>query len=261
MRDYKEVVKANRVNIIGVPITSTNMEETLDVLVDHINEIRGEYVCVSNVHTTVMASDNSDYWVVQASSLMSVPDGKPLSLLGSKTHPTMDRVTGPDLMRAIFDNPVGRGMRHYFYGNQWKNLDMLRLALLEEYPDLNIVGMEPSVFRPLYDEEKIDLCSRINKSKADYVWVALGAPRQEILCYELMGKTNAVMIGVGGAFNILAGITPEAPAWMQHCSLEWLYRLLQEPRRLFGRYLVTNTKFIAYCLFKKKPAIKVGKES
>ena len=240
-----------RVDVIGVPISAVNMGECLDLLADEFDAFRGGYVCVSNAHTTVMAHDDPSYWEVQASSVLSVPDGKPLSVVGKKQVPSMDRVTGPDLMRAVFSDARLAGARHYFYGNTEENLQALIDALKAQYPDLLIAGYEPSVFRPLDDGEKRDLGARIDAARADFVWVGLGAPRQENLCFDMKGLTRSCMIGVGGAFNILAGITPEAPAWMQNLSLEWLYRLLQEPRRLFKRYVVTNTKFIGYLITKK----------
>lgn len=248
-----------RVNIVGVPITATNMHDCLGFITEHLDEIRGEYICVSNVHTTVMAHDDPAYMAVQSESIMSVPDGKPLSIIGKKAVPDMDRVTGPDLMRELFNMPETKDKSHYFYGNSADNLAVLIGTLETEYPDLKIAGYEPSVFRPLTAQEQDELAQRINASGADYAWIAIGAPRQEVLCRDLKGKVNALMVGVGGAFNILAHITPEAPRWMQNLSLEWLYRLIQEPGRLFKRYLVTNSKFIAYNAFKVKPRSKESK--
>ena len=244
--------RLRRVGIIDVPITATNMNDFLAVISERLNETRGEYVCVSNAHTCVMAHDDPLYWEVQANSVASIPDGKPLSLVGRHEVPSMDRVTGPDLMREIFAISAEHGWRHYFYGNHQANLDALRDALLRDYPELDIVGMEPSVFRSLSEREKEGLAERITASGADFAWIAIGAPRQEILMHDLKGKPNALMIGVGGAFDVLAGIVPEAPMWLQGLSLEWLYRLIQEPRRLFRRYAVTNTKFILYSLTKAK---------
>lgn len=250
--DYAKYSELNRVPVINVPITGTNMSDCIKFLVEHIDELRGEYVCVSNAHTSVMAHDDPSYWACQAESVMSVPDGKPLSIIGRKIIASMDRVTGPDLMREIFEASEQYGWRHYFYGNERKNLDALRDALQKQYPGLEIAGMEPSVFRPLTDNEKHDLSQRIADSGADFAWVALGAPRQEVLMHELKGGPQPLMIGVGGAFNVLAGVVPEAPMWMQNLSLEWLYRLMQEPKRLFKRYLVTNTKFLFYQFTKAK---------
>ena len=199
LKSYHHYPELNRVPVIDVPITGTNMSECVDFISHNIDNLHGEYICVSNVHTSVMAHDDPSYWSC-----------------------------------------------HYFYGNEQKNLEALKESLQEEYPGLEIAGMEPSVFRPLSEGEKRDLSRRIADSGADFAWIALGAPRQEVLMHELKGGPQPLMIGVGGAFNVLAGVVPEAPIWMQNLSLEWLYRLMQEPKRLFKRYLVTNTKFLFY---------------
>lgn len=240
--------RLRRVDVIGVPITATNMEGCLSLLREGLDGLRGEYVCVSNAHTCVMAHDDPAYWECQAGSAMSLPDGKPLSVVGRRRAPAMGRVTGPDLMREVLSLSAGRGWRHYFYGDEPETLGALRSALEAAYPGLPIAGMEPSVFRPLTEAEKSELCARVDAAGADFCWVALGAPRQEALMRELRGRTRCLMVGVGGALKVLAGVVPEAPLWMQDLSLEWLYRLAQEPRRLFGRYAVTNTKFIWYQL-------------
>lgn len=252
LQSYLDYPELSRVPVIDVPITGTNMSECLEFLTRHVDELHGEYICVSNAHTSVMAHDDPEYWSCQTESVMSVPDGKPLSVVGKKICESMGRVTGPDLMREIFGISAQHGWSHYFYGNEQKNLDALKETLQEEYPGLEIAGMEPSVFRPLSDEEKHDLSRRIADSGADFAWIALGAPRQEILMHDLKGGSQPLMVGVGGAFNVLAGVVPEAPMWMQNLSLEWLYRLIQEPKRLFRRYLVTNTKFLFYQITKAK---------
>lgn len=235
-----------RVNIIGVPISATNINDTIRYLLKNWNNIKGNYICVSNVHTTVEAYENIDYHKVQSESLLSLPDGKPLSLLGRKFYPEMDRVTGPDFMRAVFEISKERKFRHFFYGSTEENLKILVEKLQELYPFLEIVGFESSVFRDMTEEEEDLLFKRINEVNPDFLWIALGAPRQEYFCYRNRNKINGVMVGVGGAFNVLSGIIPEAPNWMKRLSLEWLFRLIQEPKRLFKRYLFTNTKFIYY---------------
>ena len=244
-----------RVNIIGVPISAVNMDSTIQYVKAHFGEARGHYICVSNAHTTVMAHEDPAYRQVQTESFLSLPDGKPLSAIGKKTCPEMDRVTGPDFMRRIFEESKQEGYRHFFYGNTKENLEELLEVLREEYPWLEIAGSEPSVFRDMTEEEEARLAQRINETKPDFIWVALGAPRQENFCYRLRGKTTGLMVAVGGAFNVLAHIVPEAPQWVQNISMEWFYRLMQEPKRLFKRYLVTNSKFIFYAITKHKPKI------
>ena len=241
-----------RTDVIGVPITATNIADFMGLLGEGLDGLRGGYVCVSNAHTCVMAHDDPAYWACQAESVASVPDGKPLSVVGRRRVPSMGRVTGPDLMREVFAASAGRGWSHYFYGDRPETLEVLRAALGRDFPGLDVRGMEPSAFRPLTGEEKAGLCARVDASGADFCWVALGAPRQEVLMHELGGRTRSLMVGVGGALNVLAGRVPEAPRWMQDAGLEWLYRLIQEPGRLFKRYAVTNTKFIWYQLTRAK---------
>ena len=240
-----------RVDIIGVPISAVNMDSCIRYVKDHLKEAVGGYICVSNAHTTVMAHEHPAYRRVQEESFLSLPDGKPLSVIGRRTVPEMDRVTGPDFMRRIFEESREMGYRHFFYGNTPENLELFLGAVRRDYPWVEIAGWEPSVFRDLTREEEQSLTERINGTRPDFIWVALGAPRQENFCYRLRGRTRGVMVAVGGAFNILAGIVAEAPRWVQDLGMEWFYRLLQEPRRLFRRYLVTNTKFLFYALTKR----------
>ena len=133
-QDVNFPVRLRRVDVIGVPITATNMDDFLKLIGEELDAMRGEYVCVSNAHACVMAHDDPAYWACQAESIASIPDGKPLSVVGRKEVPTMGRVTGPDLMREIFAMSAERGWTHYFYGNEQKNLDALREALLRDYP-------------------------------------------------------------------------------------------------------------------------------
>lgn len=240
-----------RVQIIGVPISSVTMDSALTFVAENLDTIRGEYICASNVHTTVMAREDAHYLAVQSESVMSLPDGKPLSVVGRKKAPCpMEKATGTHFMQNIFTDPRFAGKRHYFYGTASEDLERMIAKVREDYPGLMICGYEPSIFRELSDTEVEELARRINEAQADFIWVAIGAPRQEKLMYRLKGKVNGLMTGVGGAFNILAGRVSDAPMWMQNAGLEWLYRLCKEPKRLFKRYLVTNTKFILYLVKK-----------
>lgn len=245
MRDSSDS-RLLRTPVIDVPITATNMVDVLSFIEENIDTIKGEYICVSNVHTTVMAHDDPNYYRVQTESLMSVPDGKPLSIVGGKTVPTMGRVTGPDLMREIFEVSVERGYRHYFYGNTKENVEALVVTLERDYPGIDICGYEPSVFRDMTPQEESELATRINEAEPTSCGSRLAPRARSASATGCAVAIDGLMVGVGGAFNILAGITPEAPIWMQNLSLEWLYRLMQEPRRLFKRYVVTNSKFIYY---------------
>lgn len=226
------------------------MAETVAYIEEHIDELRGKYICVSNVHTTVTGYEEADYRNIQNTAALALPDGKPLSLY-SKKHgfPEAERVTGPDLMGELFarDN----GLRHYFYGGKEETIQVLSEKLPGEYPSLQIAGMVSPPFRPLTEEEDERELQKMNDAKADIIWIGLGAPKQERYMYEHRGKVNGVMIGVGAGFDYYAGTIKRAPMWMQKLSLEWLYRLMQDPKRLFRRYFATNFKFLRLTMGRK----------
>lgn len=230
-------------NILGTNIAVTNMSETIAFLENEIEKLRGSYICVSNVHTTVMAYENEEYRKVQNGAAVALPDGKPLSSYSRKHgFPEAERVTGPDLMGEMFarDN----GLRHYFYGGSPETIAVLEKKLKEKYPHLQIAGMVSPPYRELTKEEDEADIAAMNEAKADIIWIGLGAPKQEKWMYRHKGKVNGVMIGVGAGFDYHAGTIKRAPMWMQKASLEWLYRLLQDPKRLFGRYMKTNFKYL-----------------
>lgn len=236
-------MELTKCNIIGTDILVTNMEKTVALIEENIEELRGKYICVGNVHTTVMAHDDAKYHEVQKNAAFVLPDGRPLSVY-SKKHgfPEAERVTGPDLMLALFARR--NGLRHYFYGSKEETLALLRQKMTAQYPHLEIAGMVSPPFRALSEAEDAAEIEKINASGADIIWVGLGAPKQENWMYEHMDRVNGVMIGVGAGFDYHAGNIKRAPLWMQKLSLEWLYRLFQDPKRLFKRYLVTNTRYL-----------------
>lgn len=240
---YTEILKVN-INILTLP-------DTLEYLDTHLEDLRGEYICVSNVHTTVTAFKDEEYLKVQNGSALNLPDGKPLSVVQkSYGYTQAGRVPGPDLMPLVFELSQERGYRHYFYGSTQETLDLLEKNLKERYPKLQIVGLYSPPFRPLTDEEDEEDIKRINDAKPDFLWVGLGAPKQEKWMAAHKGKINAVMLGVGAGFDFHAGTVKRAPKWMQEMCIEWLWRMLQDPKRLLPRYLSTNSFFI----------INVGKE-
>lgn len=229
--------------ILGVDIAVTNMQETVNTIENEIDELRGKYICVSNVHTTVMAHDDAKYREVQNGAAFALPDGKPLSLYSRKHgFAEAERVTGPDLMGELFSRD--NGLRHYFYGGTPETIGILKKKLTEQYPGIQIAGMVSPPFHALSEAEDAEAVRQMNDARADIIWVGLGAPKQERYMYQHQGKTNAVMIGVGAGFDYYAGTIRRAPMWMQKMSLEWLYRLMQDPKRLFKRYFVTNFKFL-----------------
>ena len=231
--------------ILGTNINITDMEETVQYLEDNLQVLKGNYICVSNVHTTVMAYRNDEYRKVQNSGAMALPDGKPLSMVSRmRGHERARRVPGPDLMVRMFEESKEKGYRHYFLGSTEKTLGELKKRLQSKYPYLRIAGMYSPPFRTLSEAEDSDLIKRINETSPDFVWVALGAPKQEKWMYQHQFKINGLMLGVGAAFDFSAGTVRRAPKWMQELCLEWLYRILQDPVRLIPRYVSTNWCFL-----------------
>lgn len=231
--------------ILKTKINVTNMAETLQYLTKNLENLRGKYICVSNVHTTVMSYENEQYRNIQNSAVMVLPDGKPLSVVSRlRGFKEAQKVSGPDLMPEMFQLSEEKGYTHYFYGSTEETLDKLKEALLVRYPKLKIVGRYSPPFRPLTEEEDEKIIHQINEVSPDFIWVGLGAPKQEQWMYAHRDKLCGVMLGVGAGFDFHAGTVKRAPVWMQKCGLEWLYRLTQDPKRLFKRYVVTNTKFL-----------------
>ena len=251
--------------ILNTNISVTNMEETLSYIFENLVQLSGDYICVSNVHTTVMSFQNESYRVIQNSGAMALPDGKPLSIVSKmRGYHQAQRVPGPDLMPEVLRLSVSGGQRHFFYGSSEHTLTKLREVLETTYPGLQIAGMYAPPFRPLTEEEDQKVIEMINESHPDFVWVALGAPKQENWMYQHRGKVEGLMIGVGAAFDFFAGTVKRAPQWMQEFCLEWLFRISQDPKRLLKRYLTTNFAFV-YHVFqenrtipKKKKIIMIG---
>ena len=230
---------------MGVNVAAINMKWLLGYLEENISQLKGEYICVSNVHTTVISYDDPKYCAIQNGAFMAIPDGGPLSSIGRKRgFPEMQRTTGPSLMGEIFEISAEKGYRHYFYGSTEETLKTLREKLEARYLGIAIAGMYSPPFRPMTAEEDAQIIQRINDSRPDFVWVGLGAPKQEFWMAEHKGQLDGLMIGVGAGFDYYADNIQRAPQWMQDHNLEWLYRLMQDPRRLFKRYFYTNTKFI-----------------
>ena len=254
--EYKRQVDKKLIptcNIMGVNIAAINMGWLVDYLEKNLSEIKGDYICVSNVHTTVTSYEDEKYCEIQNNGLMAIPDGGPLSTVGQKRgYKNMERTTGPSLMGEIFEISAKKGYRHYFYGSEEETLELLYQKLTSRYPKIQIAGMYSPPFRPMMEEEDTAIVEQINETKPDFVWVGLGAPKQEKWMSEHQGKIDGLMIGVGAGFDYYAENIKRAPEWMQKHNLEWVYRLMQDPKRLFKRYWSTNTKFIWNAMIRGK---------
>lgn len=239
--------------VLGVNYTTSSISEVAGYLIRHAEDLAGKYICFSNVHTTVMAADDPEYRKILNHSALTFPDGMPVAKkIAENGFYQAERVAGPDLMEALFKQSMGTGRKHYFYGSSEKTIEALKKNLHERYPWMEIVGMVSPPFRALTEEEDAAAVNAINESGADFVWIGLGAPKQEKWMYAHRDKIRGVMLGVGAGFDFHAGTIRRAPSLIQRLGLEWLYRLLQNPGRLLKRYIITNTKFVLYTRFRKE---------
>jgi N-acetylglucosaminyldiphosphoundecaprenol N-acetyl-beta-D-mannosaminyltransferase len=204
------------------------------------------YVCACNVHSVVTAKAFPAFSGALDAADLAVPDGAPVAwCLRRMGFPGQQRINGPDLMAKCCELARDAGLAIYLYGSTETTLARLHARLSESFPGIRIVGCEAPPFRKLTAREEIATVRRISASGAHIVFVALGCPKQEMWMADHRGRIPAVMIGVGAAFDYHAGTLARAPRWMQSGGLEWLHRLATEPRRLWRRYLVTNSVFVA----------------
>ena len=219
MKNYQHNVDKSQIpvcNIMGVNIAAINMEWLLEFTEKNIKELSGDYMCVANVHTTVTAFEDKSYCAIQNGGIMAIPDGGPLSSVGKKRgFKNMRRTTGPSYMGEILKISPQKGYRHYFYGSTEETLEKLHKALEQEYPGIQITGMYSPPFRPLTEEENQVLINHINEAKPDFVWIGLGAPKQERWMWKNQGRIKGFMVGVGAGFDYFAGNINRAPQWMQ----------------------------------------------
>lgn len=234
-------------SVIGAPIDSLSWDAALTRLSGWAAARESRYVCICNVHSVVTARQDPAFADVVREADMATPDGAPVAWLMRRLGmASQERINGPDLMWRYCAQAAQRGESIYLYGGRQQTLDILQRRLMEAFPGLRIAGTHSPPYRPLTVAEDEAVVEAINASGAGTVWVSLGCPKQEKWMAEHRGRINAVMVGVGAAFDYHAGTIPRAPLWIQRNGLEWLHRLCSEPRRLWKRYLVTNTLFVFY---------------
>lgn len=191
---------------------------------------------------------HSNYSEIINNSFLSIPDGKPLQIVGRlKGNKEISRLFGPTIMEKFIDWGRQDGIRHFFFGSSEETLVKLKTAIEEKYPGTKISGMIAPPFKPINEWSHSQFTQIINDTTPDFIWVGLGAPKQERWMYENYKSVhNGIMFGIGAGFDYLAGNTKHAPQWMKNFALEWLYRLIQEPGRLWKRYLTTIPQFIFF---------------
>jgi N-acetylglucosaminyldiphosphoundecaprenol N-acetyl-beta-D-mannosaminyltransferase len=233
--------------VLGIPLALTDYDGALDWMDGAIVAGARTYVCVAAVHTVMAAREDPELREAVIGADFTVPDGQPLVwALKALGHPLPDRVYGPELMERACARAAANGQRFYLYGgrNQGALVELAR-SLRLRHPGLDVVGGHAPPFRALTGEEEAAVIAEIERARPDVVWVGIGVPKQEKWMARMRDRLSApVLIGVGAAFDFHAGLVPQAPGWMQRLGLEWAFRLVQEPRRLWRRYLRYNPRFV-----------------
>lgn len=227
-----------RVTILGVGLSPSSMEHAVARIDDWIARREQTYVCLAAVHSIMACRRDPSLRRIFNASGLTTPDGMPLVWLTRlMSHQRVERVYGPDLMLAVCAHGIDRGYRHLFYGGEPSVPEELAKRLLARFDGLQVAGTVAPPFGEPSEAERLSLNERINDSNATIVWAGLGTGRQEMwMARNRAGLKAPVLISVGAAFDFLSGRKPQAPVWIQHSGLEWLFRLATEPRRLWPRY-------------------------
>ena len=230
--------QVHRATVLGVGISAINMAQAFEAIDAWIARSQAHYVCVTPAHAVMDARRDPEFRRILNRSGLTTPDGMAIVwLLRLQGHRHVERVYGPDLMLAVCEAGLAKGVRHFLYGGESGVADELASHLRGRFPNLKIAGTRSPPFGPPTSEEDSQATLAINGSQADIVWVGLSTPKQERWMAGHVGHLEApVLIGVGAAFDFLSGRKPQAPRWMQRSGLEWLFRLASEPRRLWPRY-------------------------
>jgi N-acetylglucosaminyldiphosphoundecaprenol N-acetyl-beta-D-mannosaminyltransferase len=242
-------VAPSSVDVLGVPLSVTDYDHTMDWMDASIAHGQKGYVCVAATHTIMVCGEDPELRDAVLGASMTVPDGQPLvwamNALGSAV--LEERVYGPELMARYCERAARTGTRMYLYGGRNQGaLVQLALNLRHRFPGVKIVGGYSPPFRELSGEEEDAIVAEMNGSRADVIWVGVGAPKQEKWMAAMRDRLDApVLVGVGAAFDFHAGLVAQAPHWMQSAGLEWSFRLAHEPRRLWRRYARYNPRFVA----------------
>jgi N-acetylglucosaminyldiphosphoundecaprenol N-acetyl-beta-D-mannosaminyltransferase len=231
--------------VLGTWIDALIWDDAIQKIMTWGGARESRYICICNVHSVVTARRDMEFRKAVNGADMATSDGAPIAwALRKLGFPSQERINGPDLMWRYLREAERVGQTVFFYGSTNETLVKLRASIAREFPGLKVAGMHSPPFRPISGSEDEKEVEEINRSGANVVFVGLGCPKQEKWMAAHHGRINAVMIGVGAAFDYHSGTVSRAPLWWQRNGLEWLYRLFSDPRRLFKRYMVTNTLFI-----------------
>jgi N-acetylglucosaminyldiphosphoundecaprenol N-acetyl-beta-D-mannosaminyltransferase len=235
-----------RANVLGVGVSAVNLEEAVGFVHQKLQIDERGYVCVTSVHGVMEAQRHPELRRILNASLLSTPDGVPTVWVGQlQGFSRMGRVRGLDFMLKVCEMSAREGYTQFLYGGKPGVAEQLKSVLTSRFPDLRIVGTYTPPFRALSAQEEQELAENVARVKPDFFWVGLSTPKQEYFMNQFVGRLDArIMVGVGAAFDYLVGLVKDSPEWVRNSGLQWAHRLIQEPRRLWKRYLLNNPKFI-----------------
>jgi len=234
-----------RSRIISLDVHNISFNDSLEQITTYGLQRKSGFVCFANVHMTIEAHNDPWFREELRKALFVLPDGKPLALAcGWLYNKKQERISGMDFMPALLEKANSLRAKIFLYGSTVDTLDKLITRIGSLYPQVIIAGKISPPFRKPTAEERDQHIRYINDSEANFVLVALGCPKQEKWMAENYPAINSILLGLGGAFLVVAGIQKRSPVWMQNMALEWLYRLVQEPKRMFKRYVYTNLYFM-----------------
>lgn len=235
-----------RIDVLGVGISALTMDLAASEMTRWIGAGEQHYVCITGVHGVMESQSDPELLAIHNASGLTTPDGMPMVWCGHRAGVAdMERVYGPDLMLEVCARAARAGWRMYFYGGAEGVPETLAARLSERFPGLVVAGTHSPPFRALSEAEVAAEVDMINAAGPDVVWVGLSTPKQERWMASRVGRLHAaVLVGVGAAFDMHAGNLRQAPRWMQRSGLEWLFRLVMEPKRLWKRYLSNNPRFV-----------------
>ncbi len=233
-------------SILGIPVSLLDMPHAVDTVLQWVLEGSARYVCLRDVHGIMCAQEDTELRQIHERAGMVTPDGMPLVWICNwRGHRHVQRVCGADLVAALAEKSAAIGLRHYFYGGKPGVSERMAAKLVARYPGFVVAGTSTPPFSPMTAEEDEAVIQKIVETRPHIVWVGLGTPKQEFWMRDHVGRIpNAILLGVGAAFDFYAGDVKRAPRWMQNSGLEWLHRLASEPRRLWRRYLILAPKFV-----------------
>jgi N-acetylglucosaminyldiphosphoundecaprenol N-acetyl-beta-D-mannosaminyltransferase len=238
--------KIFRINVLGVGISAINMTDAIHLSDSLVQSRQKGYVCVTGVHGVMEAQADPAFRKILNGSFLTTPDGMPMVWIGKlRGHSRTRRVYGPDYMLDMCRSSVKQGWRHFLYGGNIGVAKLLAANLASKVPGIQIVGTYTPPFRSLTPKEEEELTALVASVKPDVIWVGISTPKQERFMASYIEKLDVkLMVGVGAAFDIHTGRIKDAPNWMKQAGMQWLHRLVQDPRRLWRRYCVNNPRFI-----------------